>query len=190
MDRNSARDQLDSYTKFSVPTIANGKVFVGTLTSLSIFGLLNTPPTPTPTATPGSTPTPTPTPGSTPTPTMTPTPTATPTPPSSGSACKVSYVVQNQWPGGFTNSTTITNTGTTAINGWTLKFTFPGTQGITQIWNASASLQGEQVTAQNLSYNGSIPAGASTSFGFNGSWGGSNPAPTVFTLNGATCSTS
>ncbi len=182
--QNSSRDQLDSYTKFSVPTIANGKVFVGTLTSLSIYGLLNTQPTPTPTATPGSTPTPTATPGSTPT------PTATPTPSSSGSACKVSYVVQNQWAGGFTNSTTITNTGTTPINGWTVKFTFPGTQGISQIWNASASLQGEQATIQNLSYNGSIPVGASTSFGFNGSWSGSNPSPTAFTLNGTTCSTS
>jgi hypothetical protein len=174
--QNSSRDQLDSYTKFSVPTIANGRVFVGTLTSLSIYGLLNTQPTPTPTATPGSTPTPT----------MTP----TPTPSSSGGACKVSYVIQNQWPGGFTNSTTITNTGTTPITGWTLKFTFPGTQGITQIWSASASLQGEQATVQNLSYNGSIPAGASTSFGFNGSWSGNNPSPTTFTLNGTTCSTS
>ncbi len=38
--QNASRDQLDSYTKFSVPTIANGEVFVGTLTSLSIYGLL------------------------------------------------------------------------------------------------------------------------------------------------------
>ncbi|MBA2392516.1 MAG: RICIN domain-containing protein [Ktedonobacteraceae bacterium] len=38
--QNVSRDQLDSYTKFSVPTIANGEVFVGTLTSLSIYGLL------------------------------------------------------------------------------------------------------------------------------------------------------
>ncbi len=55
--------------------------------------------------------TPTPTTTVTPTPTNTPTPTPTPT---SGSSCKVSYVIQNQWPGGFTNSTTITNTGSTA----------------------------------------------------------------------------
>ncbi|MBA2396215.1 MAG: pyrrolo-quinoline quinone [Ktedonobacteraceae bacterium] len=39
--QNSSRDGLDSYVKFSVPTIANGKVFVGTLTGLSIYGLLN-----------------------------------------------------------------------------------------------------------------------------------------------------
>jgi hypothetical protein len=185
--QNSSRDQLDSYTKFSVPTIANGKVLVGTQTSLSIFGLLNTSPTPTPTPV---TPTPTPRPTITPTVTPTTTPTPTPTPITSGSACKISYVVQNQWPGGFTNNTTITNTGTAPISSWTLKFTFPGTQGISQIWNASASLQGEQVTVQNLSYNGSIPAGGSTTFGFNGSWSGSNPTPTTFTLNGTTCSTS
>ena len=41
--QNSSRDRLDSYIKFSVPTIANGKVFVGTLTGLSIYGLLNPP---------------------------------------------------------------------------------------------------------------------------------------------------
>jgi hypothetical protein len=39
-EQNFTRDRLDSYTKFSVPTIANGKVFVGTQTSLNIYGLL------------------------------------------------------------------------------------------------------------------------------------------------------
>ena len=39
-EQNSTRDRLDSYMKFSVPTIANGKVFVGTQTSLTIYGLL------------------------------------------------------------------------------------------------------------------------------------------------------
>ena len=43
------------------------------------------------------------------------------------------------------------------------------------------------MTVTNLSYNGSIPAGGQTSFGFNGSWTGSNPAPTGFTLNGVAC---
>ncbi len=41
---NSARDRVDSYVKFSVPTIANGRVFVATQTSLDIYGLLATPP--------------------------------------------------------------------------------------------------------------------------------------------------
>lgn len=40
---NPGRDRVDSYVKFSVPTVANGKVFVATQTSLDIYGQLNTP---------------------------------------------------------------------------------------------------------------------------------------------------
>ncbi|GCF06725.1 hypothetical protein [Dictyobacter arantiisoli] len=64
---NSGRDSLDSYVKFSTPIVANGEVFVGTKTSLTIYSTLSTPtgtPTPTPTGTPTPpTPTPTPAPG-------------------------------------------------------------------------------------------------------------------------------
>jgi uncharacterized protein (TIGR03437 family) len=38
--QNSSRDALDSYVKYSVPTIANGKAYVGTQDSLAVFGLL------------------------------------------------------------------------------------------------------------------------------------------------------
>ncbi|MBO0780729.1 MAG: cellulose-binding domain-containing protein [Ktedonobacteraceae bacterium] len=136
-------------------------------------------PTPSTTPTTGVTPTPTPTRTSTPIPTSTPTQTP--------GTCKVGYAV-NQWPGGFTANLTITNTGSTAINGWTLTFTFPGTQQITQIWNGAYSQQGANVTITNVSYNGSIPPGSSVWPGFNGSWSGSNPSPTSFKLNGVTCS--
>jgi Cellulose binding domain/Cellulase (glycosyl hydrolase family 5) len=138
----------------------------------------------------GTTPTPTPSPTNTPTPTPSPTkPTPTPTI-TAGSSCKVNYVIQNQWPGGFTNSTTITNTGSTGINSWSLQFTFPAGQQVTEGWNGTFSQQGSQVTVTNMSYNGSIPAGTSLSVGFNGTWTSSNPNPTSFTLNGTTCSTS
>src|SRR5207244_8885597 len=54
------RDQFGTGNKFGVPTIANGKVYVGTTSGVGVFGLLNSPtPTPTPTATPTPTPTPT-----------------------------------------------------------------------------------------------------------------------------------
>ncbi len=140
---------------------------------------------------PGTLPTATPTSTSTATPTVSPTPTHTPTPtptPITGSSCKISYVIQNQWPGGFTNSTTITNTGSTALSSWTLKFTFPSSQQqVSQGWNGNFSQLGNQVTVQNMSYNGSISPGGSTSLGFNGTWTGSNPNPTSFTVNGSAC---
>ena len=146
-------------------------------------GSTPTPPGVTPTTTPpGVTPTTTPTaivtPGSTPTPTATPT---------SNSSCKVSYAA-NQWSGGFTGNLTITNTDTTAINGWTLTFTFPGSQQVTQGWGGVFSQQGANVTITNTSYNSTIAAGAIVNPGFNGTWTGSNPSPTSFSLNGKTCS--
>jgi len=58
---------------------------------------------------------------------------------------------------------------------------------VTQAWNATVSQSGSQVTARNVGYNGSIGANASVAFGFNGSWTGSNPAPSSFALNGAAC---
>lgn len=151
---------------------------------LSLGGTL---PTPNPTATATPMPTNTPTPRPTITPTPNPTATATPTPSSGGGSCKVSYTT-NQWPGGFTANIAVTNTSTTALNGWTLVFTFSGSQQVTQGWNAIFSQQGNKVTVTNASYNSSLPAGSSVNPGFNGSWSGSNPNPTSFTLNGATCS--
>ena len=137
----------------------------------------------------GGTPTPTPTRTSTPTPTPTPRPTPTATQGTTG-ACNVSYSVTSQWQGGFTASIVITNTGSTALNGWTLQFPFTAGQQVTQGWNGAFSQQGSQVTVQNLSYNGSLAPGASTSIGFNGSWTSSNPSPTSFSLNGTACSIS
>ncbi|WBB81720.1 glycoside hydrolase family 9 protein [Micromonospora sp. WMMD882] len=103
------------------------------------------------------------------------------------SNCRVSYAT-NDWSSGFTANITITNTGTAALTGWSLAFTFPSTgQKVTQAWSANATQSGAAVTLTNAAYNGSLAAGASTSFGFNGTHTGSNPKPTAFTLNGATC---
>jgi hypothetical protein len=51
-NQSGARDQLGQGAKFAVPTVANGHVYVGTATSLVVFGLLSTsatvvPPAPT-----------------------------------------------------------------------------------------------------------------------------------------------
>jgi hypothetical protein len=183
------RDQVDTLVFGDVTSLGTkGSLWTSqTATGLSNDGygvIAETSATPTPT--PTKTPTPTPTTAATPTPTKA--PTATPTA-VSGTACAVTYEIESQWSGGFSVNLIITNTGSTALSSWTLAFTFPSGQQVTEGWNATFTQQGSQVTATNLSYNGSLAAGGgSTSIGFNGSWSGSNTNPTSFTLNGTACS--
>ncbi|NUP50242.1 MAG: hypothetical protein HOW97_23480 [Catenulispora sp.] len=101
-------------------------------------------------------------------------------------SCHVAYAPSN-WPGGFTANITITNSGTAAINGWTLGFTFPGDQKVTNGWNATVVQSGTSVSASNLAYNATIAPGASQSLGFQGTWSANDAAPTTFALNGVLC---
>jgi hypothetical protein len=105
-----------------------------------------------------------------------------------GSACKVTYATQT-WTGGFTANVTIANTGTTAISGWTLGFTFPSGQQVSQGWGATWAQSGATVSAVNADYNRTIAPGSSVGGGFNGTFSGSNPAVTSFTLNDVACTT-
>ncbi len=107
-------------------------------------------------------------------------------PASAATGCSVTYTVASQWPGGFGANVTIKNLGD-AIGSWTLVWSFSAGQTVTQAWNTTATQTGAQVTAKNVSYNGSIATNGTASFGFNGSWTGSNPSPTSFTLNGTAC---
>ncbi|MFY1682094.1 cellulase family glycosylhydrolase [Micromonospora sp. WMMD730] len=100
--------------------------------------------------------------------------------------CRVAYTVPAQWQGGFNADVQVTNLGD-PVNGWSLAWTFPAGQRVTQAWNATTTAAGDQVTAKNLSYNAAIATNGTVSFGFNGSWTGSNPVPTSFTLNGVAC---
>ncbi len=114
-------------------------------------------------------------------------PTSTPPPPSGG--CRVSDTI-SAWNTGLTSSITITNTGSAAINGWSLAFTLPAGQTITSGWNATYAPSSGSVTATNVSYNAAIAPSASVSIGFQASQSGDAAAPTSFTLNGQTCATS
>jgi hypothetical protein len=100
--------------------------------------------------------------------------------------CSVSYAVSSQWQGGFGANVSITNLGD-PLTSWTLTWSFSAGQTVTQAWNTSLTQSGSAVTAKNMSYNGSVATNGSVSFGFNGSWTGSNPAPTSFAVNGVAC---
>ncbi|GII77574.1 hypothetical protein Sru01_25560 [Sphaerisporangium rufum] len=113
-----------------------------------------------------------------------PSPSPTPTP---SVACKVTYNTYD-WFGGMTAYMSIANTGTTAIHGWGLTFTFPDPgQRLTSGWQADWSQTGSAVSANALSWNRDIAPGGSVTLGFTATNTGANPAPTSFKLNGATC---
>ncbi|MEU6664999.1 cellulose binding domain-containing protein [Streptomyces sp. NPDC046727] len=109
-----------------------------------------------------------------------------PTPTPTG-ACTVTYKVTNQWSGGFQADVRLTNTGSTAWNGWNLTWTFADGQKVTQLWNADYTQSGPAVTAKNVTWNGTVAAGSSVAFGFTGSWSGTNTGPKAFKLGGQTC---
>jgi acetylxylan esterase len=138
--------------------------------AIAFFGLDTTAP---PTSPPPSTPPPSTPPPSTP-------------PPASG-ACRVTAVV-NGWNTGLTTQLTIANTGSAAVNGWSLAFTLPAGQTITSGWNATYAPTSGQITARNAGYNGTIAPGSSASIGFQATHTGNSAAPSGYTLNGAACS--
>jgi hypothetical protein len=107
-------------------------------------------------------------------------------PASAASGCSVTYTVNAQWPGGFGAHVTIKNLGD-PISSWSLAWSYPKGQHVTHAWNATVTQNGSQVTAANVGYNMSVASNTTVSFGFNGSWNGSNPAPTDFALNGVAC---
>jgi len=119
--------------------------------------------------------------------TSSPQPSVSPTSGGGTGACRVTQS-PNAWNTGLTDNITIANTGTAAINGWSLRFTLASGQTITSGWNATYSPASGAVTATNMSYNGSIPPGGSTTIGFQATHTGNTAAPTGFTLNGAACS--
>ncbi|WP_409072837.1 cellulase family glycosylhydrolase [Micromonospora chalcea] len=127
--------------------------------------------------TPTASPTVSPTVSPTTSPTVSPTPPPPTTPPPSG-GCTATYTVANSWQGGFQGEVKVT-AGAAAITGWTVRWTYANGQSVTQAWNASVSNSGSAYTARNVDYNGRLGAGASTTFGFIGSWQGTNSTPAV-----------
>jgi glycosyl hydrolase family 48/cellulose binding protein with CBM2 domain/putative Ig domain-containing protein/Big-like domain-containing protein len=111
-------------------------------------------------------------------------------PVSGGLACHVTYTLNSAWtasPNGFTSQVTIANTGTTAINGWSLTFTWPGDEKITANYNGGFSQTGANATLTNASYNGTIAAGSNITDGFQGTWTSNHANPTSFAINGTAC---
>jgi len=104
------------------------------------------------------------------------------TPPATNASVGVAYNVTSTWSGGFNGEIKITNTGTTAINGWQLKFDTTNT--LTSVWNSSlVGASTGTVTIKDAGWNGTLAAGASATIGFSANGSPTN-YPTNYYFNG------
>jgi len=107
-------------------------------------------------------------------------------------SCTVSYLVVNQWSGGFEAQIIVGYSGFQQAFGWTLSFDFTSTgQRIATVWTGNWSQSGEHVTVSSSqsAYSGMVPGSGSVSLGFIGTDTGLNPPPDNFTFDGVPCST-
>ncbi|SDJ44751.1 PQQ-dependent sugar dehydrogenase [Nonomuraea jiangxiensis] len=100
--------------------------------------------------------------------------------------CRVAYKAQ-VWGGGMTVDLTITNLGTTPINGWTLRFPLARGQKVIGDWNTDLTQSGDIVNAVNAAHNGSIAPGRSVTLGYVADHTGDSSPPSRFSLNQDTC---
>ncbi|MEU8267584.1 cellulose binding domain-containing protein [Sphaerisporangium sp. NPDC049002] len=115
-----------------------------------------------------------------------PVPTRTPTP-QPGLSCAATYLATS-WNTGLTAGITVKNTGTTAIDGWTLTVDYPTSDvRLSGGWSAGWTQAGSRLSGVNESWNKVIGTGATTQVGFNAWHSGYAPAPTKIALNGTTC---
>ena len=112
--------------------------------------------------------------------------TTTTTPPPAP-PCEVSYRTTSEWRGGFVAEIAITNTGTAAVDGWTLRVGFPGDQRVSSAWNAAFTQDGADLTLTAARWNRAIAVGATVTVGLLGRWTTSDAAPIGAALNGTPC---
>ncbi|MGW3254539.1 endo-1,4-beta-xylanase [Streptomyces fungicidicus] len=91
-------------------------------------------------------------------------------------ACTATYSTAEQWSGGYNGKVTIT-AGGSPITGWSVNVTLASPQQVVSVWNGSPTSNGNVMTVRST-WNGSLAAGASTSFGFTVN-GGTTPPPQV-----------
>ncbi|MCG5453202.1 chitinase [Micromonospora hortensis] len=104
--------------------------------------------------------------------------------PAYAAGATASFVKTADWGSGWEGKYTITNGGSSTINGWNLAFDLPSGTTLGSYWDALLSSSGQRHTFTNRSWNGAIVPGASVSFGFLASGSGS---PSGCQLNGASC---
>lgn len=105
-------------------------------------------------------------------------------PASGATGVTAAFTKTSDWGSGYEAKYTISNGGGSALSSWTVEFTLPSGQSIASLWDGSYTANGQSVTVRNT-WNGNVPVGGSTSFGFTVS--GSGGSPSNCKINGASC---
>ncbi|MER6676699.1 endo-1,4-beta-xylanase [Streptomyces sp. NPDC000983] len=94
-------------------------------------------------------------------------------------ACSVTYSKQEEWSDRFNGKVTVT-AGSSAITGWTTTVTVTSPQKVSATWNGTPTWDGSgNVMTMRPNGNGTLAAGASTSFGFTVMKNGNSAAPVL-----------
>jgi hypothetical protein len=88
----------------------------------------------------------------------------------------------SDWTSGYCANVTIGSSGATATTTWQVVINLNQST-LANIWSATDTISGTQMTAGPFSYNAAIPAGGSTTFGFCGNATGSNYHPTIVSVS-------
>lgn len=80
-------------------------------------------------------------------------------------ACVATGTVTAAWAGGHVTSITVRNEGAEPIDGWRVWWQWSGDERIQTMWNAVPDGEGAVAVVRNASHNGSLPPGASATFG-------------------------
>lgn len=104
--------------------------------------------------------------------------------PAAAQAAIAQFVKESEWPSGYVGKLTVHNNAPTPITSWRVDLELPAGTSITSHWNAELTQVGTRYVFQNLSWNGTLAAGASTSFGWVASGAGS---PQVCLVNNQPC---
>ncbi|MEV0402719.1 glycosyl hydrolase family 18 protein [Actinoallomurus sp. NPDC050550] len=95
------------------------------------------------------------------------------------------FTKDSGWGTGYQGKYTITNGGSTTLNGWKVEFDVPAGGSVGSYWDALMTQSGTHYTFTNRDYNGTLAPGASASFGWVGA--PESATPLNCKLNGQSC---
>jgi len=102
-------------------------------------------------------------------------------------ACTVDYAIDARNTSRYAVTVTLTNAGSAPITGWRLRWSLPGGERLTRVWNAAVQVdEAGRTTAEDGGFDRQVAPGATVRFGF--TVGPLRPAPrSAFDLDGVSC---